>query len=221
MKTLVTAALVGLSIIGGSVSSASAAETDLSMSALVEFRANLTSSPDIAKFDALTAAQQAKLATYLLGETDPFVKLSKTTTRSGDLELRTSTASAPIESSAVSSAVTAAGATRSVSAWQSFLFAGITLSKTTVYETYYYSGSAATRIASYSCAVNANYDPFSTVTVSKAGAYVGSGRATADCLVSVRRGVPTPWGQVSWSTKSNMQYVTANGNGAVTSSGWR
>ena len=119
------------------------------------------------------------------------------------------------------SSVTAAGATRSVSAWQSFLFAGITISKTTVSETYYYSGTSATSIAAYSCAVNANYDPFSSVTTSKSGSYVSSGRATAECKVSVRRGVPTPWGPIAWSTESNVQFVTGTGGGSVYSHGWR
>ena len=114
-----------------------------------------------------------------------------------------------------------AASTRTVSAWQSFLFAGITISKTSVRETYYYSGANATTIASYTCVVDANYDPFSSVSVAKAGAYVSAGKATAECRVTVKRGVPTPWGQVSWSTASNVQFVTGNGSGSVTSHGWR
>ena len=220
-KTLVTAAIVGALIVGGGVSSASAAKTDLSASALSQFRSNLTSSPDIAKFDSLTSAQREALANYLLGSTDPLAKLSEATRYAGDVELRTSAKSAVAPSSATMSSVTAAGATRSVSAWQSFLFAGITISKTTVSETYYYSGTSATSIAAYSCVVNANYDPFSSVTTSKSGSYVSSGRATAECKVSVRRGVPTPWGTVAWSTASNVQFVTGTGGGSVYSHGWR
>ncbi|MFT4156497.1 MAG: hypothetical protein QM630_00990 [Microbacterium sp.] len=220
IKTLVTGALVGMLILGGGVSSATAAEADLADSALEQFRANLTSSADIAAFDALTAAQQTELSAYLLGETDPLAELSDSSARSGDFELRKSTTTTLTQPKATASA-TAAAATRTVSAWQSFLFAGITISKTTVRETYYYSGANATRIASYSCVVDANYDPFSTVTSSKSGAWVSSGRATAECRVTVKRGVPTPWGQVSWSTASNIQYVAGNGSGSVTSHGWR
>ena len=219
-KSLVTTALVGILLLGGGVSSASAADTDLADSALSQFRANLTSAADIAAFDALTAEQQTELSAYLLGQTDPLSELSDTTERSGDFELRTSTTTTLTKPKSTAAA-TAAAATRTVSAWQSFLFAGITISKTTVRETYYYSGANATSIASYSCVVNANYDPFSTVTSSKSGAWVSSGKATAECKVTVKRGVPTPWGQVSWSTASNVQYVTGNGYGSVTSHGWR
>lgn len=220
-KTLVTAAIVGLLVVGSGVSSAGAAEVDLSASALAQFRSSLTSSSDIAKFDALTDAQEAGFAAYLLGETDPTSKLNAAKTRSVDFELRTSVATTKSVAATAGVAAAAATGTRTVSAWQSFLFAGITISKTTVSETYNYSGSNATSVASYSCVVNANYDPFSTVTSAKSGKYISSGKATAECLVSVKRGVPTPWGQISWSTASNIQYVTGNGAGAVASHGWR
>jgi hypothetical protein len=87
--------------------------------------------------------------------------------------------------------------------------------------TYQVSGVSATSITSYSCIVDANYDPFSTVTSSKNSAWVSLGRATAECKVTVKRGTPTPWGQVTFSTRSNIQYVTGNGSGAVTAHGWR
>lgn len=222
MKTLVTAAIVGAFIVGGAVSPASGAETDLSATALEGFRANLTSTTDIAKFDGLTAEQQATLASYLLGETDPLGKMSKNTRRAGDFELRTSAESTLAPSSATTSELsTTAGATRTVSAWESFLFAGITISKTTVSETYYYSGIYASSIATYSCILNANYDPFSSVTTSKSGSYISSGRATAECKVAVKRGVPTPRGTIAWSTVSNVQFVTGTGSGSVYSHGWR
>lgn len=221
--TLATTALVGMLILGGGASSASAAGTDLSASALEQFRANLTSSSDIAKFDVLTAAQQANLADYLLGKIDPVASMSNTKTHSGNFEVRTSTtaSSTNLSATATTTALVAATGTRTVSAWQSFLFAGITISKTTVSETYYYSGTSATSIASYSCVVNANYDPFSSVTSAKSGKYVSAGKATAECLVTVKRGVPTPWGPIAWSTVQAIQYVTGNGSGYVTSHGWR
>jgi hypothetical protein len=221
VKTLATVAIVSMFVLGGGVSSASAADTNLSAVALAKFRANLTLAPDIAKFDALTSSQQQSLASYLLGETDPFAELSSSTPSAVGFEKRTDSASTITQFNAATSAATAASATRTVSAWESFLFAGITISKTTVSETYHYSGAKATSIAAYSCVVNANYDPFSSITDSKSGAYVSSSKATAECLVSVKRGVPTPWGPIAWSTASNIQFVTGTGSGAVSSHGWR
>lgn len=215
LKLLVIGAAVSALVLGGGVTGASASETDLGDDALSQLRANLTASADIAAFDALSPAQEAELADYLLGEIDPFAGLSAASPRNGDFELRTVTAAEP------AGGISARAATRSVSAWQSFLFAGITISKTTVRETYNYSGANATSIAAYSCVVDANYDPYSQITVSKTGAYVSGGKATAECKVTVKRGVPTPWGPISWSTASNVQYVTGNGAGTVTSHGWR
>ncbi len=207
---------MGALVLGGSAAGAHADTADLSESALSQFRDNLTSESDIAAFDALTEDQRVDLASYLLGETDPLSQLSDAEPHAGDFELRTS---APIPSAGITPM--AAGATRTVSAWQSFLFAGITISKTTVRETYYYSGANATGIASYSCVVNANYDPFAQVTAAKDGAWISSGKAIAECRVTVKRGAPSPWGQITWSTASNIQYVSGNGYGNVTSHGWR
>lgn len=220
VRSLAIGALIGMLVLGGGIAPATAAETDLADSALAEFRANITSAADAAAFDALTDDQRSELASYLLGETDPLAELSAEG-RSGNFELRTEKTASQTKQTAPDYAVSARTATRTVSAWQSFLFAGITITKTTVRETYYYSGANATSIASYSCVVNQNYDPYSTVTTSKDGAWVSSGKATAECKVTVKRGVPTPWGQVTWSTASNVQYVTGNGYGTVTSHGWR
>lgn len=118
-------------------------------------------------------------------------------------------------------AVSRAASTKTVSAWQSFTFAGITISKTTVRVTYEVSSGKAKKVASYSCIVNANYDIMAEVSSSKDGSWVSSGKATAECNVTVKRGAPTPWGQVTWSTASNVQFVTGSGSGAVTAHGWR
>ena len=215
IKTLLTGTVAGALVLGGGISAAQAETLDRSETALSQFRANLTAATDIAAFDTLTAEQRAELASYLLGESDPISQLSEAEPTDGDFELRIS---APASTPGPS--LMAAGSTRSVSAWQSFLFAGITISKTSVGETYYYSGANATGIASYSCVVDANYDPFSQVTSAKSGAWISSGKAVAECRVTVKRGVPSPWGPISWSTASNIQYVSGNGYGNVTSHGW-
>lgn len=215
VKTLLTGALIGTIVLAGSANVAYAHTDDLPGSALSQFRDNLAAASDIAAFDALTEEQRADLARYLLGETDPLSQLSDSDPHVGDFELRVG--------GPASASITplAAGATRTVSAWQSFLFAGITISKTTVRETYLYSGANATRIASYSCVVDANYDPFAEVSVARDGSWISSGKAIAQCKVTVKRGAPSPWGQVTWSTASNVQYVSGNGYGKVVSHGWR
>lgn len=49
---------------------------------------------------------------------------------------------------------------------------------------------------------------------------VGGGQATAKCKVVVKRGVPTPWGTVAWSTYSSIQRLSAKGNGVITYNRW-
>lgn len=227
---LVSATLMAL-LVGAGASPAVAAVTQAE-DALARFRANLTSPADVVAFETLTQSQRNALSDYLLGRTDPFKRAPPSaarstttgtnTVRAGDFELRSQIpTSSPTALSTGSTPTVRAGGTRTVYAWQSFVFAGITISKTTVRESYYYSGSRATGIASYSCTVDANYDPFSQVTTTKNSAWTSGGTATAECEVTVRRGVPTPWGPVSWSTRSNVQFVLGNGNGAVTAHGWR
>lgn len=38
--------------------------------------------------------------------------------------------------------------------------------------------------------------------------------------VVVKRGVPTPWGTIAWSTYSAIQRLSAKGNSAVTYNRW-
>lgn len=115
----------------------------------------------------------------------------------------------------------AATQTYSVWATSAFLFAGIKISETKVAGTYTASGGTARSILSYSCTVTRNYDPLAEVSTDKSGSYIASGQATMECRVRVRRGVPTPWGQVSWSTKEAIQYLRANGYGGVVAHGWK
>lgn len=215
-----TMALAGFLVLAAGVSPAAATRAG-GDPVLAEFRSNLTSAADLDAFDALTVDQRAELAAYLRGESGSIERALEMDQPTGAFEVRTGTNITATKADAFMSGTTSASSTRTVSAWKSFLFAGITISKTTIRETYYYVGASATKVAAYSCVVNANYDPFATVTSSKSGAWVSSGRATAECLVTVKRGVPGPWGPINWSTSSAIQFVTGNGYGSVTSHGWR
>lgn len=188
---------------------------------LNSFRINLIDQAEIARFDALSPEQQHELAQYLAGEIHPFDSLSAQHPQAGNFEIQDGASISVGNTKATPLAATASLATKTISAWQSYVFAGITISKTTVRETYTVSGANAVAIVSYSCIVDANYDPFAEVSSTKDGAWVSSGKATAECLVTVKRGTPTPWGQITWSTNSNIQFVTGNGYGGVTSHGWR
>lgn len=55
----------------------------------------------------------------------------------------------------------------------------------------------------------------SPLAVSPSGA-----QATGNCKVVVKRGAPTPWGTVAWSTYSSIQRLSARGSGAITFNGW-
>lgn len=223
MKTLVGAFCLALLLTGVNVSAAYALETDQSDGALAAFRDRMSSASEIALFDSLSADQRHQLASYLLGETDPYTESDETGLAHTDFEIRRTSVVSESLLGRSRSAFTTSTTVKSKTVWasQSFVFAGITISKTTVRETYTVSDGRAKGISTYSCVVNQNSDPFAEVTASKDGAWVSGGKATAECLVTVKRGAPTPWGQVTWSTASNVQFVTGNGAGAVTSHGWR
>lgn len=210
IATLVAGLVLALAPAWGSSANDRAAQV------LIDFRANLSDVADVAKFDGLTEAQRDELSSYLLGEIDPFS--SPNGLKAGDFEIVDGESASNLAPRLVALATPA---TKTISAWQSFVFAGITISKTTVRETYYVSANVATSIATYSCVVDVNYDPFSEVTSVKDGAWISAGKATSECLVTVKRGVPTPLGQITWSTKAQIQFVTGNGYGGVVAHGWR
>lgn len=195
-----------------------ASAVDQKSQALSEFRANLRSNTDLAKFDAFTPFQRDQLGSFLIGETDPFSKSNSADSALSEFEI---TNGQSVSTPATRVATLLTTTTKSISAWQAYVFAGITISKTSVRETYYVSANNATAIATYSCVVDANYDPLAAITTAKDGAWISGGNATAECLVTVRRGVPTPLGQISWSTKDEIQFVTGNGYGGVIAHGWR
>lgn len=183
---------------------------------LRDFREKLTDAADIEAFNKLTAEQRDALASYLLGEIDPFEEMQREGKNvEGDFEIaesRTDFQSEQFETRAASKSV-----------WTSsyYKIAGVTITKTSVNLTYSVSSGRPQKVLSYSCVVNANYNPYATVSSSKNAAYVSGNTAVAECLVRVRRGVWTPYGKLNWSDRSNIQYVKGNGAGKAIAYGWR
>lgn len=196
-------------------------------SALVERAANSGSegAAELETFDALDDAQRTELANYFLGtdgslepDEDAAVIVAGDTMvlASGDFTWES------VEASSGSGiAAKAASFTKSTWATQWFKFAGITISETKVSGTYTVSGGKATKVNSYACTVVRNIDPLAQVTSSKNAAFVSGGKATMECKVKVKRGVPTPWGQVTWSTRESVQFLRATGSGSVEAHGWK
>lgn len=224
MSSLTAALVIG--VMAFSTTPAFAAEGSTpEAEALAEFRTNLVERGDsagVAKLDALSEEQRAKLAGYFVGEVTPNFGQGSTsgitkTQRDGDFAF-SQTVTAPV---AKGTATIAASTVKNVWGTQWFSFAGIKITETKVSVNYYVSSGNATSVASYSCTVVQNADPLAQITSSKTGSYISGGKATAECKVVVKRGVPTPWGTVSWSTSSGIQYVTGGGTGAYVSGGWR
>lgn len=180
-------------------------------------------SADVAAFDQLNAEQRDELASYFL---DPAVtddvEASATEAFIGSSTVRTSGRFEWGEDHATGGDESAGARAASRSSWgtQWFSFAGIKLTETKVSMTYEYSGSAATKMLGYSCTVTTNVQPFTEVNTSKSSGFVSGGQATAKCRVVVKRGVPTPWGSVAWSTHSAIQRLSAKGNGTITANSW-
>lgn len=198
---------------------------------LADIRADLLTSGaagDVAAFDHLTPDQRDELASYFLdasvasevvsGSRSHLLGLTTVQTN-GDFEWGATDAGAsPADHNG--DPLTTRAASRTSSGTQWFAFAGIRLSETKVSETYEYSGTTARKLLGYSCTVVRNIQPFTEVKSSKSSGYISGGQATAKCKVVVRRGVPTPWGAIAWSTSSSIQRLSARGNGAVTYNGW-
>jgi hypothetical protein len=196
---------------------------------LSEIRIDLSAAgatADIAAFDQLNEDQRQELASYFLDPAVASAVTANSTERalgtmtvrtSGDFEWGEGTTGAADPGSG-------AGATRAASrsSWgtQWFSFAGIRLTETKVSMSYEYSGTTARKMLGYSCTVVRNIQPFTQVTTSKSSGYISGGQATAKCKVVVKRGVPTPWGTIAWSTYSAIQRLSAKGNGAVTYNRW-
>jgi len=198
---------------------------------LSAIRADLVASgtpSDITAFDRLSADQRHELASYFLDPSiasaataaaDERVLGPETVRTNGDFEWgETEPSGAGQAGNGVGVGTRAA----SRSSWgkQWFAFAGIRLTETKVSMSYQYSGTTARKMLGYSCTVVRNVQPFTEVRTSKSSGYISGGQATAKCKVVVKRGVPTPWGTVAWSTYSSIQRLSAKGNGAITYNRW-
>lgn len=230
---LATVALVtgGLTLASSPASALTA--TDARTAALNSFRAELASQKDagestsLASFDALGESERTELARYLTGETS--------------LSATAPPADAAREQSG-SSVVATAGNARWVStvgeetepddatgrattykvhsyADETFTLVGITISKTRVWADYTTGSGIVKSLTDYGCQLVSNYDPFSSISVSKQSAILSGGKATYKCYVTVKRGVPSPWGQISTTTRSAYQYMQVSGPG-VGGHGW-
>lgn len=198
--------------------------------ALSEFRENLVTNGDAAEvsaFDALSVDQRSALAGYFFGNgmspdsptTDAIAESHGDTTTYTDGDF--AWAIEDEEKSASAAATSrAAAATRNISGNQWFSFAGIKISETKVSLSYQAIGKKATKVNSYSCVVVKNADPLAQISSSKSNAYIAGDNATAKCKVVVKRGVPSPWGQITWSTKEGIQVLAGNGGGKVVKNTW-
>lgn len=223
----VCAIVFSLTMLSPAVAFASQGD-DPAITVLAEFRDNLVLNGDdgaVSSFDSLSIEQRSKLAGYFLGngatpttppsnaivETDGTV----TTYTDGDFVWAVEDATTP-----ATPAARAATVTRSIWGTQWFSFAGIKISETKVTLGYQANGSNATKVNSYGCTVTQNADPLAQITSSKSNSFISGGYATAKCKVVVKRGVPSPWGQVTWSTKEGIHVLTGNGGGSVINNGW-
>lgn len=182
------------------------------------------STADVAAFDDLSAEQREQLASYFLdvsvaAEVEADATL---TSRDSAVVLENGDFAWGEDESVIVGEDPRSSRAASRTTWgtQWFAFAGIKLSETKVTMTYQYSGSNATKMLGYACAVTKNIQPFTEVGSSKSSGYISGGQATAKCKVVVKRGVLTPWGTVAWSTYSAFQRLSAKGNGAVTANRW-
>ncbi|MEZ2190214.1 hypothetical protein [Corynebacterium sp. CCM 9204] len=99
-------------------------------------------------------------------------------------------------------------------------FINVKVMETQVTGIYEVGNGRVNRVLAHTCNVTRNYDLFSQVTTEKTGSYVSGNQASFLCNVTVKRGAPTPWGPISWSTRSATQFAVGNSRGHVVNSGW-
>ncbi|WP_430867434.1 hypothetical protein [Demequina aurantiaca] len=236
-----TVAATASLLFGSGLPAAASERDDTGESAsLAEFRSDLAvdaargdseAKNSLYKFDNLSTDERSDLAAYFLGESPEdispdareisYLKGSTEIVEVGDFTWETlSPTATKLSQEPTVVAKAAISGSKSISNTSTFKFAGVTITKTKVSGSYEYTGGSATKTLTYACTVVQNYQPFSDISTTKNGSYVSGGTADFGCKVVVKRGVPTPWGTIAWSTKEAIQFVRGNGNG-VTSSGWR
>jgi hypothetical protein len=200
---------------------------------LSDFRNNLqkkaAEGDDVAKqniheFDSLSADQKSELGDYLLGEKqvnnpkeEDFEKdrSEKSVSRYSDGNFSWERRESVPQNSADELAQE-----RRIWGTQTFNFLGIKIIEHKVTGSYSADGKPS-QILSHDCAVARNYDPIAEVTTTKSSSYVFEDAASFSCTVRVKRGVPSPWGNVSWSTREGTHVLVGNGAGEVTRNGWQ
>lgn len=215
-------------------------------SALDAFHASLTdgvaagadgAADNLDAFNSMTADESLGLAQYLTGETelspvtpsdDATVSEAGTVTVATDGDAQWVTEAESTRSVAGQAklgqtrAAAAAAATYNVHshADESFVFAGITVSKTRVWADYVTGSGVVKSIRDYGCQLVQNYEPTAEISTVEQSKSLSGGKATFKCKVTVKRGAPTPWGQITWSTRQAYQYMSVNGPG-VYAHGWQ
>lgn len=201
------------------------ASEDPATAALDEFRANLVAKGDaegVARFDAFTEAQRDELAQYLLGESVNFTPPADATWD------ETGTATKGGFSWEIPSGYDVAAQSDNIPVWgtQSFSFLGIPLivvKNAMVYTVDWNSskGWIVTGVPSSRCTVVYNYDIYASVeSVTNAAFVYGTYEAQNECKVTVRRGVPSPWGTIAWSTREAIHVLRADNTGWITRHAW-
>lgn len=228
---LVGAVALGCSLMAASPAVASTGTSDdSSVVVLEEFRAGLSdriasgvdgAEAELALFDQLTDAQRDELTSILVS--DGAVLTQPTEESTVTVETPTEVVSTDgdltwTEETGVTG-VAARAASRGVWHESTVAFAGITLNKVKVSGNYEYSGGKATKVLGYSCVVLEALGPTQQVTSKKNTAYISGGKAYFKCKVTSRWGVPTPWGQISWSQRESIQFVRGGAAGYETG-GW-
>ena len=103
---------------------------------------------------------------------------------------------------------------------QTFNFLGIKIIEHKVSGSYSADGKPS-QILSHDCTVTRNYDITAEVTTTKSSSYVFDNTANFSCTLRVKRGTPSRWGNIWWSTREGTHVVVGNGAGEVTRNGWQ
>jgi len=214
---------------------------------LAKFRTNLDQkvregAPDASterwRFDALSPSQLTQFSLYLTGDIDPFASIGQTSAAGsgftdtrhvqhiGDFQLTAETNSdiglgsqggGVVGPSRLRMAATIYNVHSSYD--YTYSFAGVKLIKTRVWADYKTQSGVLKSVTDWACQIVQNYDIQAEVSSTKQSRVLSGGVATFKSYVVSKRGVPTPWGQITTSTRSGYQYMKVNGAGIV-SSGW-
>lgn len=211
---------------GGIAAGAPAYATDPPVdkeAALTQLRAVLVTRgavDDVAEFDAFNTQQRADLASYLVGETN--VSLDPPADATWDTNGVATYGNFRWGLPAETETALARNSSNDVSIWgtQWFSFMGIKLIevKNSMTYTLTYNSSTGTRptaIKNHSCLVTLDTDIFAEVTSEKNSSYPDGWEARAQCKVTIKRGLPVPWGIIVTSTTEGLHTIRGDNMGSV------